>query len=169
RHVQREIELARQLKAGRPYSEVREGFTKLQSRIEAKSHSVTRYFYLISLLCLPDYGKALPTVARVETKRRLAITAIALRRHELKHGQPAPTLSALVPEFLPSIPRDCMDRETLKYRPSNQGRWMLYSVGVDGRDDGGDFRPTKAGGKTGLCEGPDAIWPMTPNGLGSPG
>jgi hypothetical protein len=158
--VQSEIEMVRQLQAGRPYVDVMADLSKLQARLEAKSHSITRFFYLISLTSLPNFTKAVKTAALVETKRRLAITAIAVRRYELKHGQPPQTLAALVPEFLPSVPLDWRGGETLKYRAGAGGKLMLYSVGIDGRDDGGDYRPATTGAKTGLCEGPDAVWPM---------
>ena len=67
-------------------------------------------------------------------------------------------LAALVPEFLTAIPHDPMSGKLLIYRLRPDGAFLLYSVGLDGRDDGGDPRPG-AGGKPGLWEGLDAVWP----------
>ena len=50
--------------------------------------------------------------------RRAARVLVALRRHELKHGQPPEALSGLVPEFLPAVPLDPFDKLPLRYRVS---------------------------------------------------
>jgi hypothetical protein len=75
---------------------------------------------------------------RAETDRSLTLGAIALKRYELRHGQPPETLAALVPEFLPAVPVDYMDGKPLKYRRNANGGFVLYSVGENGKDDGGD-------------------------------
>jgi hypothetical protein len=46
------------------------------------------------------------------------------------------TLGELVPEFLPRLPVDYADRQPLRYRRTEKG-YVLYSVGVDGKDDHG--------------------------------
>ncbi len=50
--------------------------------------------------------------------RRAARVLVAIRRYELKHGQPPVTLSALVPEYLPAVPLDPFDKMPLRYRLS---------------------------------------------------
>ena len=40
-------------------------------------------------------------VMRIETAKQMAITAIALKRYQLKHGNYPPDLNSLVPEFVP--------------------------------------------------------------------
>jgi hypothetical protein len=44
----------------------------------------------------------------------------------------------LTPDLLPSVPIDCMDGQPLRYRPNADGTFLLYSVGENGVDDGGD-------------------------------
>jgi hypothetical protein len=95
-----------------------------------------------------------------ETLRELTVAAVALKRYELRHGKPAPNLAALVPEFLPELPRDYMDGQPLRYRLNPDGSFLLYSVGQDGRDDGGDATPSSgAGTRPNLQNGRDLVWP----------
>jgi len=160
RHLHTEVGFARQLRQDRPFNEVMESFRKLDDRLEKKFRSVTRVFYLISAIAIPDYKKAFVRAAKTEAARRLAITAIALRRYELKHGKPAPDLPSLVPEFLSDVPRDCMDSQLLKYRANPDGSAVLYSIGEDGKDDGGNSASRKPRVASGLRDGHDMVWPL---------
>ena len=101
------------------------------------------------------------SVVRFETQRELTVTAIALKRYQLRHGKQALSLSSLVPEFLPDLPRDYMDGKPLRYRLRQDGSFTLYSVGENGRDDGGDPNspPEKKDSKN-MWYGLDLVWPM---------
>ena len=68
----------------------------------------------------------------------MAITAIALARCKLRTGTLPSNLTALVPDFLRALPRDRMDGKALRYRVLPSGGYVLYSVGEDAKDDGGD-------------------------------
>jgi hypothetical protein len=81
---------------------------------------------------------ALRKSARIETARNVVVAAIALKRYELRHHQLPATLEVLTPDLLKAVPIDCMDGEPLRYRPTGNDRFVLYSVGEDGKDDGGD-------------------------------
>ena len=83
-------------------------------------------------------GAALRKAARVETARNVVVTAIALKRYELQHHQLPNTLDELVPEFLKSVPTDYMDGQPLRYLRNGDGTFLLYSVGENGLDDGGN-------------------------------
>src|SRR4051812_1263543 len=90
----------------------------------------------------------------------MAITAIALKRYELRHGKLANSFSELVPEFIPAIPIDRMDGKPLRYRLENDGNFKLYSVGTDGKDDNGNPEPQKTGDSLNdLWKGKDLVWP----------
>jgi hypothetical protein len=156
-HLQGTLILARQLQGGRPLNEVMESLREHQAGIDAKSRSVTRIFYVISVLGILDVSKAVELAGQVEALRRLAVVAIALHRHELKHGRFPASINNLAPEFLAAIPRDCMDGKNLKYRVSHDGMFSLYSAGSDGRDDGGD--PTPLQSDSGFGRGRDTVWP----------
>ncbi|HUC86427.1 MAG TPA: hypothetical protein VL970_14630 [Candidatus Acidoferrales bacterium] len=82
---------------------------------------------------------------RIETARRLVVTAIALKRFQLKRGKLPEKLGELAPEFLPSVPIDPFDGKPLKYHPNDHDTFLLYSVGEDGTDDGGDAGSPSSG------------------------
>ncbi len=95
-----------------------------------------------------------------ETERSMVIAAIAIKRHTLRHGSPPESLSALVPAFLAEVPVDFMDGKPVRYHRIEDGTFMLYSVGEDGKDDGGDLAYTKKGSSSSdLWARRDYCWP----------
>jgi hypothetical protein len=97
----------------------------------------------------------------------LTLAAIAVKRYQLRHGHRPPSLEALVPEFLTVVPYDYMSGKALGYRLGTDGNYVLYSVGEDGKDDGGDPTPS-SGASSGLWSGRDAVWPSAAAGTGGP-
>jgi hypothetical protein len=92
------------------------------------------------------------------------VTAIALKRFQLKHGQWPETLAELSPEFLPAVPIDLYDGKPLKYHPNPDGTFLLYSVGEDGVDDGGDPSPAMSSSSSSpnlnWTQTRDHVWPQ---------
>jgi len=127
---------------------------------------------LFRILKIPDYSEifeidglagAVRNTIRSETARRIVITAIALKRFQLKHAHLPETLAALVPEFIPSIPIDPQDGQPLRYRRNLDGTFLLYSVGKDGKDDGGDPTHMSSGSSNLGWQNPQArdwVWPQ---------
>lgn len=100
-------------------------------------------------------GKSIARTAfRAETARQLILTTIALRRYHLVHGNYPDSLDKLVPGYLSALPQDYYSTETLKYRPLDGGTYLLYSIGEDGTDDGGDAS------SSGMTSGRDIVWPL---------
>lgn len=104
-----------------------------------------------------------------EVVQEMTVVAIALRRHQLRHGRHPAQLSELVPAILPVIPRDFMDGKPLRYRREPDDRFRLWSVGENGLDDGGNpdlsAAPVKQesflfGGRTAWYYGRDVVWPQ---------
>jgi hypothetical protein len=99
-----------------------------------------------------------------ETSRRVVITAIALKRFQLQHGIFPEKLSELTPEFLSSVPLDPIDGKPLRYKKNSDGTFLLYSIGDNDVDDGGD--PTYPTGVTGSSfywqnyHARDWVWPQ---------
>lgn len=115
------------------------------------------------------YANYIEREAQRETARRICVTAIALKRYHLQHGAYPEKLDGLVPAFLPSVPIDFMDGKPLRYRLRPDDDYILYSVGVDGIDDGGDPRPPpSAVFRLPWDRGRDIVWPRvaTPAALG---
>jgi hypothetical protein len=80
--------------------------------------------------------------AEAEARRRLLVTALALERYCGRHGRYPDSLAALVPEFVKAPLMDFMDGQPLRYRLTEGGHFLLYSVGLDCVDNGdsGDER-----------------------------
>jgi hypothetical protein len=74
--------------------------------------------------------------SRILAAREILLTAIACQRYQLKTGRPAAQLADLVPDFLPTVPRDPFDGQPLRLRQSDN-TIVIYSIGKDGKDDGG--------------------------------
>ena len=102
-------------------------------------------------MLFPALYRAESGVARFQTMNYLAITVCGLERYRLAHGRYPETLDALVPAFLPKPLPDPMSGQPFHYRPTDDGWFLLYSVGENGRDDGGTFRR--------LEDGPILDWP----------
>jgi hypothetical protein len=83
-----------------------------------------------------NYG-LLGRAADTEVRRRLVITAIALERYRCQHGSYPNTLQELAPGLLKEPPADFMDGKPLHYRRTDDGHFVLYSVGLDCVDNGG--------------------------------
>jgi hypothetical protein len=81
----------------------------------------------------------LSRAAHAEATRRLIVTAIALERFSLKDKKYPQSLSELVPAFLPAVPVDFIDGKKLRYCLNESGRYVLYSVGLDGVDNSGQM------------------------------
>jgi hypothetical protein len=78
-------------------------------------------------------------------EQRMAAVRLAIRLYEIDHqGAIPPTLQDLVPNYLKSVPADPFreDGGNLQY---DVKRRILYSVGMDSRDDGGKQLPLPLG------------------------
>jgi len=89
-----------------------------------------------------SFGRALQSMDQIELHRRGVSVMMALERWRLQrglHGSAYPqTLADLVPEFLDRVPLDPWSGRALCYRSTAEGKsYLLYSVGQDGKDDGG--------------------------------
>ncbi len=104
------------------------------------------------------HSRFLVRIRTVEIERALLICALALKRYELKHSQYPTDLSALVPEFVTQPPRDPMDGKPLRYRLNPDGTFLLYSIGENGVDDGGNPAPLKEAPRQ-WWRSRDAVWP----------
>jgi hypothetical protein len=76
-------------------------------------------------------------------KREMMLAAIALKRYSLAHGRLPDRLDDLVPRFLQSVPTDLFGGTPLHYRRRSEDTFLVYSVGLDGVDQGGDPKPTE--------------------------
>ncbi|MDB6125004.1 MAG: hypothetical protein JWQ71_3997 [Pedosphaera sp.] len=106
--------------------------------------SMASPYNVFARFLLPSLPKIVQKAARGQTSVNLATIACALERYQLAHGAYPKTLEPLVPQFLSKLPHEITNGEPLKYRRSEDGRFVLYSIGSDGKDDGGAY-PSKEG------------------------
>jgi hypothetical protein len=97
-------------------------------------------FYIMSTMLLPGLGQAIRREAAAQANIRLATTALAVERFRLNQRRLPEDLKELTPRFLDAVPTDPFDGAPLRYRRLDRG-YVIYSVGEDGRDDGGREPP----------------------------
>ncbi len=90
---------------------------------------------LLSLL-VPGTRKVCQAVDRTEQIGHNLRVAFALAAYQREHGRYPASLDALAPRYLPRVPQDVFSGKALIYRPRTDG-YLLYSVGVNGRDEEG--------------------------------
>lgn len=117
-------------------------------------------FHAVLSSGIPALVRVFNKVLKVEAARQLTVTAIALKRFQLKHGNLPEKLSDLSPEFLAAVPLDPVDGQPLRYQRNADGTFLLYSIGEDGVDDIGDARPPGNSKSRQWQNGRDWVWPQ---------
>jgi len=112
------------------------GHARMQALVGSATLWTTPSTYL-GLMAVPAIEKPMTAVAGAEAFVALARTACALERHRLAHGSYPEAVAALVPEYLPAVPRDVIDGQPLRYRRLADDGFKVWSIGIDGRDDDG--------------------------------
>jgi hypothetical protein len=113
-----------------------DGHARMQALVGSATLWTTPSTYL-ELMAVPAIEKPMTAVARAEAFVALARTACALERHRLAHGSYPEAVAALVPQYLPAMPRDVIDGQPLRYRRLADDGFKVWSIGIDGRDDDG--------------------------------
>jgi hypothetical protein len=89
-----------------------------------------------TLRLAPIFSASCSAVARWSANARATDAAIAAELYRRRNGTFPDRLDDLVPDFLPGVPRDPFDQQPLRYHPGDAA-CIIYSVGRNGRDDGG--------------------------------
>jgi hypothetical protein len=87
-------------------------------------------------LLMPALKKMQQAHDRSEQIQRNLHVAFALACYHREHGRYPDKLDALAPAYLENVPQDLFAGAALIYRPTEKG-YLLYSIGVNGRDDEG--------------------------------
>jgi hypothetical protein len=124
--------------------------------LEAETSRTTPYNVMEKML-IPALSKAAMKFGYAQSATDLARTAVALERYRLAHGSLPESLDALVPQFMPSVPRDVIGGGPLKYRREADGQFVLYSIGWNATDDGGTVVCHKTFAKPDTAQG-DWVW-----------
>ncbi len=83
--------------------------------------------------------------AAIQSSIDLARVACTLERYRLAHGEYPETLDVLAPEFIAQLPHDIINGQPLHYQREANGQFILYSVGWNETDDGGEVVLKKSG------------------------
>ena len=112
----------------------------------------------IERLLLPAQGASAKKFSSAQSSVNLARVAITLERYRLTKGSYPESLAALAPKFISEIPHDVINGEPLHYRKTDDGQFILYSVGWNERDDGGVVVFTKGSTPTVDINEGDWVW-----------
>jgi hypothetical protein len=94
--------------------------------------------YVHNILTI-DHGKAvMTTMNRLQMEVSLVELAFVLASYRAVEGKYPATLADLPSKNIPAIPKDIFTDKELIYKPRENGQgYLLYSVGPNGRDNGG--------------------------------
>jgi hypothetical protein len=120
--------------------------TAIQKANSALGRQGWRPYDAFSGLLFPALTRFAERCARSQSTVDLARVACALERYRQANGQFPDTLPALAPKFIAKLPHDVINGQPLKYRRTDDGQFVLYSVGLNETDDGGTVVLMKNGG-----------------------
>jgi hypothetical protein len=115
---------------------------------DANNQAAMKHYgpYILQALALfPSVCKSVIKFAETQADVDLARVACALERYRLAHGGYPDSLGALAPQFISALPHDVIGGQPLHYRRTDDGKFVLYSVGWNEKDDGGTVVLTKTG------------------------
>jgi hypothetical protein len=115
-----------------------------------------RPYTFLAAISVPNYVRATQTLAHNQTLANQTLLACALERYHLARGQFPESPEALAPQFIEKIPHDLIGGQPLKYRRTDDGKFLLYSIGWNEKDDGGVVAPNKDGKED--LENGDWVW-----------
>jgi hypothetical protein len=113
-------------------------------------------FNVVERMLLPGLDNTVKKFACAQASVDLARVAIALERYRLAHGDFPESLDVLAPQFIAKLPHDVINGQPLHYRRTSDGQFLLYSVGWNETDDGGEVGRIKYGAPN-ISEG-DWVW-----------
>ena len=91
------------------------------------------------------WGKVADAQDRIEQVQQNVQVAFALAAYHRDHGDYPAKLDDIAPKYLAAVPDDLFSGKALVYRPTEKG-YLFYSVGVNGKDEGGrSFNDDPAG------------------------
>ena len=105
--------------------------------MEPLAKTVSRQFAnLMDRRSLPAIGPFAASEARRHVWLDLADFAFALAEYKNDHGGYPAALGELSPKYVHDLPKDPFSEQDYRYRREGEG-YLLYSVGFNGKDDGG--------------------------------
>jgi hypothetical protein len=109
-------------------------FFLLWNRREAVSE---RMGQIVVALFLPALSGAVEAEDRSTMQIELTDLAFALAAYRADHGSYPTELADLTPKYVATVPKDIFNNDTDLHYKREGGGYLLYSVGSNGKDDGG--------------------------------
>lgn len=141
------IDMSRELEATGSYLSIKR---KCDTLTDSLTHgtSYDNFRYLLTHLTISGASELIVKAVKEEAKVRQTQIAIALERFQRAEQTYPETLDKLTPQFLQSVPLDPMNAKPMRYESQSPNSFLLYSVGEDGIDDGGNPSLDLVWGKT---------------------
>ncbi|MEE9294683.1 MAG: hypothetical protein V3W34_06965 [Phycisphaerae bacterium] len=114
---------------------------------DAQVDALPGYYFLFRILH-PSLSRATVRWSAHVASLRCARTALSAERYRLHSGRWPAQLGDLVPDYIETVPLDPFDEMPLRYkiepdslldRLESRSHIIIYSIGEDGSDDGGDL------------------------------
>jgi hypothetical protein len=131
--------------------QIEKSMTEVQTALERRS-----LFNQLARIGIPNFSRAFQTLGRNQTSANQALVVCALERYRGAHGKYPEPLNALVPQFIEKIPSDIIGGQPLQYRRTADGKFLLYSIGWNEEDDGGQVAVNQDGKED--LENGDWVW-----------
>ena len=136
-------------------------FPKRCEEMETRLHKEQRGPYnILAQLLLPAVSKSVQKSTRMQLFVDAARIACALERYRIANGALPETLDALAPRFIEKLPTDLINGEPLHYRREADGSYLIYSVGWNQTDDGGQIVWGKGSDPAVDARKGDWVWQM---------
>ncbi len=87
---------------------------------------------------MPAFRSANDTEFQAYIRRDLILIALALAEYQCEHGGYPESLNSLSPGYLKTLPLDRFTEKPLRYQ-RQEGGFLLYSLGANGKDDKGQL------------------------------
>jgi len=117
-------------------------FAAAEGERTRQTASFSPYRVMMQMLA-PSTRNSAIKMARAEAVTRMAAIACALERYRLARGAYPESLAALSPAIMAVVPLDPVNNQPFHYTKSDDGWFLLYSVGKNCIDDGGIYRKGK--------------------------
>ena len=135
---------------------------RLETQLQRGPVDTLWHHYVFSRLLLPALGRASMRSSRAQSTAQQAGLACALERYFLAQGKYPDALTDLLPKYLAKVPHEVVSTNAMHYQQTAQG-FLLYSIGWDGKDDGGMFlKPINGRPEIINPENGDWVWRSAP-------
>ena len=107
------------------------------SIVEAKKNRFLKPYHVVSTLVISATLQIARRAVYAQSVLDHATVACALERYRIEHGSYPDSLNEIKLANSEPLPIDVFSGKPLAYRKTENGKYALWSVGFDGRDDGG--------------------------------